>query len=217
MAEASPQLNPTDSRTLLPFGPADAGRIPAGTGSRGWSPRPRLPGMGRQGERLSPQFETLQRALAEEAATLTDATDASDPEHLAVFEIVGTVGGFLRATQGIEGLNFVDDLVGSDIDPDEDFYYLDEYGDPSARRLPQTLYLVMANATAVRELVRLFQLYQQDQGIKFDRGLAPLKQVFELLHTVRRWSSRSVPRWRSKARKWAARGGLVGYPAPEPY
>ena len=143
--------------------------------------------MGRQGERLSPQFETLQRALAEEAATLTDATDASDPEHLVVFEIVGTVGGFLRATQGVEGLNFVDDLVGSDIDPDEDFHYLDEDGDPSARRLPQTLYLVMANARAVQELVRLFELYQQDQGIKFDRGLAPLKQVFDFLHTVRRW------------------------------
>ncbi|MYC57421.1 MAG: hypothetical protein F4X48_02350 [Acidimicrobiia bacterium] len=61
--------------------------------------------MGRQGERLSPQFETLQQALAEEAATLTDATDASDPEHLVVFEIVGTIGGFLRATQGGSGVS----------------------------------------------------------------------------------------------------------------
>ena len=74
--------------------------------------------MGRQGERLSPQFATLQQALAEEATTLTDATDAFDPEHLVVFEIIGTVAGFLRATKGIEGLNFVDDLVGSEIDPD---------------------------------------------------------------------------------------------------
>ncbi len=143
--------------------------------------------MGRQAERLSPQFKTLQQALAKETTTITDATDISDPEHLVVFEIVDTVDGFLRATQGLEGLNFVDDIIGSDIDPDEDFYYVDEDGDPSAKRLSQTLYLVMANARAVQELVRLFQLYQEDQKIKFNRGLAPLKQVFELLHTVRRW------------------------------
>ncbi|MCY4193639.1 MAG: S8 family peptidase [bacterium] len=125
--------------------------------------------------------------MAEETATLTDATDASDPEHLVVFEIVGTVAGFLRATKGVEGLNFVDDIVGRDTDPDEDFYYPDEHGDPSDTSLPQTLYLVMANARAVNELIRLFELYQQDQKIKFERGLAPLKDVFKLLHTVRRW------------------------------
>jgi len=203
VAEASSQLNPPEARTLLPFGPADTVPIPTGTGNQGRPQQPRLPGMGRQGERLSPQFETLQRALAEETATLTDATDASDPEHLVVFEIVGTVGGFLRATQGVEGLNFVDDIVGIDIDPDEDFYHLDEDGDPSARRLPQTLYLVMANARAVQELVRLFELYQQDQGITFARGLAPFKRVFELLHTVRRWGAEDrvaetglLDRWR---------------------
>ncbi len=206
MAEASSQLNPTDSRTLLPFGPADTRRIPTGTGNRRRPPpRPQLPGMGRQGERLSPQFATLQRALAEDAATLTDATEASDPEHLVVFEIVGTVSGFLRATQGIEGLNFVDDLVGSDIDPDEDFYFTDDDGDPSAKKLPQTLYLVMANARAVQELIRLFELYQEDQNITFPRGLNPLKQVFDLLHTVRRWGPEDrvaetglLDRWREE-------------------
>ncbi len=145
--------------------------------------------MSRQGERLAPQFVALQQALAKEAATLTDATDVSDPEYLVVFEIVGAVPGFLRATQGVEGLNFVDDIVGSGIDPDEDFYYLDTDREPSDKKLPQTLYLVMANARAVNELVRLFELYKQDQDIKFDRGLAPLKKVFELLHAVRRWGS----------------------------
>ena len=97
MAEASSQLNPADSRTLLPFGPAVAGSIPTGMGSGGIPPRPRVPGIGRQSERLSPQFAALQQALAEEAATLTDATDASDPEHLVVFEIIGTVGELHRS------------------------------------------------------------------------------------------------------------------------
>lgn len=187
MAEAGSQLNPTDSRTLLPFGPAVAGSIPTGMGSGGIPPRPRVPGIGRQSERLSPQFVALQQALAEEAATLTDATDASDPEHLVVFEIIGTVPRFLRATQEIEGLNFVDDLVGGKLDPDEDFYYLDDDGDTSSDELPQTLYLVMANARAVQELVSLFELYKEDQKVKLRRGLAPLKEVFKLLHTVRRW------------------------------
>ncbi|MCY4273478.1 MAG: S8 family peptidase [bacterium] len=125
--------------------------------------------------------------MAEETATLTDATDVSDPEHLVVFEIVGTIPGFIRATQGVEGLNFVDDIVGLGIEPDEDFCYLDKDGDLSARRLPQKLYLVIVNARAVHELIRLFELYKHDQNVKFNRGLAPLKQVFKLLHTVRRW------------------------------
>ncbi len=187
MAEASSQLNSADFRSLLPFSPADTGRIPTGAGGGGRLRRPRLPKMSRQGERLAPQFVALQQALAKEAATLTDATDVSDPEYLVMFEIVGAVPGFLRATQGVEGLNFVDDIVGSGIDPDEDFYYLDTDREPSDKKLPQTLYLVMANARAVNELVRLFELYKQDQSIRFERGLNPLKDVFRLLYAVRRW------------------------------
>lgn len=51
----------------------------------------------------------------------------------------------------------------------------------------------------------------------FARSGCPEDEAVYLLIMVLQFLDGSVPKWRSKARKWAARGGLVGYPAPEPY
>lgn len=190
MADTSSQLRPSQERPLLAFGPTEPVPIPTRAPDAARSPfrRVRRPGTDRQGRRIAPQFAALQRVLKTDSATLTDATEASDPEHIVVFEVVGTVAGFVRATEGIEGLNFVADLVGDGYDPDDDFYYGTTDGGAEDDRLPQTLYLVMANAQAITELIHLFDLYQQHDGeITFDTGLNPLKDVFKLLHTIRRW------------------------------
>jgi hypothetical protein len=190
VADASPQLTPPEPRPLLAFGPTESIAIPRRAPDAPKPPfRPvRRPLTDRQGRRLAPQFAALQETLAQhEAATLTDATEASDPEHIVVFEVVGTVAGFVRATEGIDGLNFVADLVGDGYEPDDDFHYIKE-GEVEDDKVPQTLYLVMANSKAITELIRLFKLYQEHDGdITFDTGLNPLKDVFKLLHTIRRW------------------------------
>ncbi len=190
MAVTSPQLTPSEQRPLLAFGPTEPVPIPKRAPDAPKPPfRPvRRPKTDRQGRRISPQFAALQRALETDSSTLTDATEASDPEHIVVFEVVGTVAGFVRATAGIAGLNLVADPVGDGYDPDDDFYYGTTDGGAEDDRVPQTLYLVMANAQAITELIRLFDLYQQHDGsITFDTGLNPLKDVFKLLHTIRRW------------------------------
>ncbi len=104
-----------------------------------------------------------------------------------MFEVAGTIPRFFRAAEGIDGLDFITDFVGDGFEPDDDFWMEDDGGERTDEQVTQTLYLVMANARAIDELVRLFGLYRQDPSITFETGLAPLKQLFAELHTVRRW------------------------------
>jgi hypothetical protein len=175
----------SDSRPLLAFGPPETTSIPPREGPQPFR-RVRAPGTGRQGERLTPQFQELQQALVAENAQLAETSEAPDPELVAVFDLAGTVDRFLRACEGIDGLEFLADLQEDQVAADDDFYYEDQ-DDVSDDGVPQSLYMVMSNAEAVRELVRLFELWQQDPSVTFARGLNPLKQVFELLRAIRRW------------------------------
>ncbi len=179
---ADPGAPLSNLRPLLAFPPPVSGPSPK---RRGFRPSVRTPSAGRQGERLTPQFHLLLEVLEHDRAQLVGSATAPDPELVAVFDLAGTVEEFLRAATGIEGLEFLADLEGDEVEADDDFYVAD--GKSSAKLVPQSLYMVMTNAQAVRELVRLFGLWQQDQSVKFDRGLGPLKRVFELLRSIRRW------------------------------
>ena len=150
-------------------------------------PRPRRPGRDRQGERLAPQFQALQDALRAGSTALSETTSAPDPEFIVVFEVAGTIDRFMRVAQGIEGLDFITDFIGDGIEPDDDFYYIDDEGEPSDEPVRQTLYLVMANERAIQQLVSLFELIQDDPKVELERGLGPLKALFNELHTIRRW------------------------------
>ncbi len=103
-----------------------------------------------------------------------------------MFDLAGSVDGFLRAAAGVDGLEFLTDLQEDRADPDDDFYYGKE-GEVSDDGVPQSLYMVMTNAQAVSELVRLFELWQAAPSVKFETGLNPLKEVFGLLRAIRRW------------------------------
>ena len=190
MADEGTQLDPAEVRPLMAFGPPSTGPIPTDPDYRSARPpRPRRPSRSRQGQRLTPQFRSLQQALTADTTQFAESTNAPDPEFVVVFEVAGTIDRFMRAAQGIEGLDFITDFVGGGIDPDEEFYNLDDDGDPVDTQVRQTLYLVMANAQAIDELVRLFDLYRDDKDVEFERGLAPLKQLFDELHTARRWGA----------------------------
>lgn len=189
MADTGSQLESASARPILAFGPTEQSKIPPKPPGERTPFRPvKRPKTDRQGRRIAPQFAALREALENDRATITDVADSSDPEHIIVLEVVGAVAGFIRATEGVEGLNFVADLIGSGYDPDEDFFYVNKEGDVEEDRVPQTLYLVMANSRAITELIRLFDLYREHDGdITFEIGLNPLKEVFSLLHTIRRW------------------------------
>lgn len=207
MADTGPPA--VEGRPLLAFGqPATGGIPPRDAPPR--IPRVRTPGPGRQGARLAPQFQALQDALAGQRAQLAESTDASDPELVVVFDLAGTVDGFLRACQGIDGLEFLADLQEDQVDADDDFFYEEESGQVSDDDVPQSLYMVMSNAQAVEELVRLFGLWQQDPSVRLDRGLNPLKQVFDLLRSVRRWEAEDRVRETGLLDDWREQVEVIG-------
>ncbi len=116
-----------------------------------------------------------------------EATSEPDPELVVVFDLAGTVVNFMRAVRRIPGLEFLTEHDEDAVEPDEDFYFEDA-GEATDTVVPETLYMVMTSARAVTELVRLFGLWEADRTVKFERGLAPLKNAFALLRAVRRWS-----------------------------
>ena len=186
MADTDPQLDPAEQRPLLAFLSPETGKIPTDPDRRRMR-QPRKPGASARGTRVEPQLQALRDALRSEHTQLSETTDEAEPDHIVVFETVGAIANFVRAAQEIKGFDFITDFVGDGIQPDEDFFYVDDDGDPSEEELPQSLYLVMANASAIDQLINLFERFQEDPKAKFPTGMYGLKELFKSLHTVRRW------------------------------
>ena len=185
MADAGASVG--DLRPLLAFPAPDVGSIPGSNKPNPFRPVQR-PTPSRQGERIAPQFKALRSVLEGGRAELGESTAASDPELVAVFELAGSVDTFLRAARKVDGLEFLAEIKEDSVEPDDDFYYEDK-GERSDDSVPEFLYMVMTNAQAVTELVRLFNLWERDPKVKFARGLNPLKEVFGLLRGIRRWGA----------------------------
>ena len=121
-------------------------------------PRLSKPSARRQGERLTPQFRELINAFeAERARLAANTSDEVDPALVVVFDLAGSVKDFRNAINQIDGLEFLSELIGDPVDPDDDFHMTDGKG-PINARVPHSLYLMMSNVKAVNELLRLFAL-----------------------------------------------------------
>ncbi len=203
---AGPAVEP---RPLLAFASPREGPIPTVTGPRSFPPTPRGPGAARQGARLTPRFDELQRALVagrvNAGATVTDP----DPELVVVFDLAGTVEQFARAASGVPGLEFLAELDEGPADPDGDFYTVAPDG-RTDRPLNQTAYLVMSNARAVTQLITLFHAWQADESAAFPYGLAPLRNAFRLLRDIRRWGPEDRVRETGLLEDWRQTVAVVG-------
>lgn len=206
MADAGTSVG--DPRPLLAFTAPITGRIPPSDGRNPFRPVQR-PNAGRQGMRITPQFDALRQALESGRAQLAESTIAPDPELVAVFDLAGAVDGFLRAATKVDGLEFLAELQEDYVEADDDFYYEDK-GERSDDRVPQSLYMVMTNARAVTELINLFELWQQDQKVTFATGLNPLKDVFSLLRGIRRWGPEDRVRETGLLDQWHEDMEVVG-------
>ena len=206
MADAGTPLS--EPPRLLAFPPSDTGPIPRSDRRPPFRPI-RHPSAVRQAARIAPQFQSLQDALEQKRAQLVDSTTVPDPELVSVFDLAGTVEGFLRAAAYVDGLEFLSDLQEDRVEADDDFYYETE-GQPSDDAVPQSLYMVMTNAQAVVELVRLFELWREDQAIRLERGFAPLKEVFKLLRSIRPWGPEDRVRETGLLEQWAEDIAVAG-------
>lgn len=149
----------------------------------GGSSKYHFPTSGRQGERLSPQFRDLFNAIEARRFQIQQSSTGVDPEDVLVLETIGCVEDFAKAINRIEGFEWMGEIEIEGILPDEDFFDSSHRDQPLSGRL----YLISTNATAMNQLLSLWNQYVQDPSIKFERGKGKIKDVFKLLKNIRKW------------------------------
>ncbi|MBI3655778.1 MAG: S8 family peptidase [Acidobacteria bacterium] len=107
----------------------------------------------------------------------------ADPEQVLVIETVDGVENFANAVKRIQGLEWMGEVETDEIVPDADFY--DEVN--REKPLSGRLYLVMTNLRALDEMLSLWQRYQSDPNMRFERGLTKFRDVFLSIKDIRRW------------------------------
>lgn len=142
------------------------------------------PARGRQIDRLAPVFAELEQAFQAHRVALRSDMTGIEPEEVLVLETAGRVEDFVKALQGMRGLEWLGDIDIDEIAPDEDFYI----GEHEAKNLPGRLYLVMTNQQGLRHLLSMWRLYEaHPDAPPFARGRMKWRDLFDQLHAVRPW------------------------------
>ena len=143
----------------------------------------RTPDASRQAKRLVPQFQRLQEAMEQKRLALQDNPLGLQPEQVLVLETIGSVQNFIRAVGKVQGLEWLGEYELDDISPDHGF---EDEKNPD-KQLKGQVFLVMTDQRALQQLRSLFRMWRENPDTTFARGLAPLKQAFQYLHTIRPW------------------------------
>ena len=144
-----------------------------------------LPVARQQASRLAPQFQRLQEAMEKQRINLQSTSLGIQPEQTLVLETIGSVERFLDAVKKISGLEWLGELELTDIDPGDGF---EDKRDPN-KKLTGRLFLIMTDQRAIDELLSLFNRWKDNPESRFPDGLAPLKEAFRRLRTIRPWDS----------------------------
>ena len=105
------------------------------------------------------------------------------PEQALVLETIGSIENFIRAVEKISGLEWLAEYELEDIAPQYGF----EDEESPDKQLKGQLFLVMTEQQALSQLQSLFERWRRDRDVAFPSGLAPLRQAFLYLHTIRPW------------------------------
>ncbi len=100
-----------------------------------------------------------------------------------MIETVGSIENFANAVKRINGLEWLGEIEIDEITSDEEFY--DET--KPEKKLSGRLYLVMNNQQALKQMLSLWQHYQEDPTMQFQHGLTKFRDVFLHLKTIRLW------------------------------
>lgn len=163
----------------------------------------RLPDHIRQRQRLGPRITELEQYLARGETQLSESAAGVVPEEVVVFDIAGSVDDFVRAVRRIEGMEWLVESDEFDSESDEDFGPIDPLGDKYSSRL----YLILANQQALRQLLALWQEYQEIEegtGDRWPRGRAAWGRVFGSLKDLRLWGAEDRLRDTGLIEEWQA-------------
>ena len=126
-------------------------------------------------------------------------------EHVLVLETVGSIQNFIRAVRKIRGLEWLGEYELDGIAPDHGF---EDETNPD-KELRGQLFVVMTNQQALGQLKHLFDRWEQNSSDPFPRGLAPLKNAFQHLHTIRPWDVEDRIRETGVLEDWRDRLGFM--------
>lgn len=107
----------------------------------------------------------------------------AEPEQVLVLEAATEVTDFLKAASRIRGLDLLGEIEDEDVPPDADFFRRSSPEKP----LTSVVYLVMTNQRALTEILSLWNRFQENPQARFDRGYAPIRNLFLLLRDIRVW------------------------------
>lgn len=144
-----------------------------------------VPSAARQGARLRPRFEAITREFARRRARLQRSAAGIVPELVLVFEVAGSIANFEHAVRRIQGFEWMAEQQ-DEMTADDDFYFEEDDG----RDLSRSVYLVLSNAAALDELLRLWRRHIRAPGEKFERPFGRYKDLFRLLRDIRPWNTR---------------------------
>lgn len=134
-----------------------------------------------QRQRLAPQLQRLSEAFENHRAAVQRDIQGLDPESVIVFEVAEGVDSFIIAARNV-GMEWMGDW-DSMVDADDDFY-IDE---SQTKKVPEKLYFTMSDQRALKQMLSLWQRYQ-DGDERFKRGFGGFKKLFEQLRNVRLWN-----------------------------
>ncbi len=136
-------------------------------------PKPPFYSRAGQAANFGPRFRQLGAALDRDITGLELKRDpaALAPERLLVFELRGSIGTFINAVKKVPGLELIDE---EELDADD-------------RDSAPTVYLMVPNGAALRQIVSLWEIWRS--GEKLLRGFTPWRDVFATLRDIRPWNA----------------------------
>lgn len=168
---------------------------------RGGGGKPKTPDHNAHAERLAPQFARLQQAFEEHRLALQANAMGLQPEQVLVLETVGPEINFLNAIRYVEGLEWLGEMALDEVEPEYGFQDAEE----PEKSLKGQVFLVLSDQRAMQEIQRLFENWQQNPDGSFPRGLAPLKNAFQYLYSIRPWSAEDRIRETGVIEDWRER------------
>ena len=167
-------------RPLILFGQPNKAKK---SNRNGGPPTIQRPSHLRQAERLAPQMNALQSAVA----ILKQSPMGIEAEKTIVFEVVGSADTFYTAIKNLgSDAEWIFDMP-EELDISDDFYVLkqnkktgERTRDEEKNTIGGKIYCVLSNGRAMEEIHSLWGRYSQDRNTAFPKGKTGLRDVFEL-------------------------------------
>lgn len=148
----------------------------------------KYPGKETQIQNLENRITELDRVLENQTAYLGANPANLVAEMILVLEIAGNLDDFFRAVAATPGMEFLSELQ-SEIEPDENFFTVNNRGERSDKRFGARLFLTMTNQSALRELRSYWDEYKKDpDNQNFRRNTGKFKTLFDKLKDLRPYS-----------------------------